>query len=578
MKFVSSPIRSSARPFILTALLLAFVSFGLSRWGLNLRHESALAQTTVTVVNAASFDNSANKAISPDTIAAAFGTFVTQNNQNFFAGPLPLPVTLGGVSVTINGTRAALFFASTGQLNILIPANIQDGDAMIVVTNSDNTTRTGTFRVERASPGVFSARSTGTGTAAALTTTDGVSYLPVFNPDGSERDVNAGTRTAPNFLILYTTGIRYTPAANPTDGNGVAESVSVTLQGVPARVDFAGPVRDFVGLDQINLVIPPEMSGLGRSLGPVNVVVTANSRSSNAVTIKIGGDLPNVNLTSIVFGETKTSELTADDQIQAAGSKLFFFDAYDFMTTAPNTTVAIDLRSSQLESFLLLYRLEGANLIPIGFDEDTGGLGDGDYVNDNALLLNVIQNPGRYVIFVTTEDEQPVGVGAYTLKLTSITAPQLNYGQSVGDATMVTSDLQTSAGDFVDVYWFNGAQNDNVRINMNSSAFDSLIIMQSNDNEDFFAADDGGGGLNAQLTQRLSRSTIYLILATPLAPNVTGAYTLSLTRLTSSLLEGGNAFEPFSPSGREIHRGRVKLPGTGRSGLERSSRGRIIDQ
>ena len=58
---------------------------------------------------------------------------------------------------------------------------------------------------------------------AALTTTDGVTYQPVTNADGSERELNVGTRERPNFLVLFATGIRNAVAANPNDANGREE-------------------------------------------------------------------------------------------------------------------------------------------------------------------------------------------------------------------------------------------------------------------------------------------------------------------------------------------------------------------
>src|SRR5690349_11942458 len=55
---------------------------------------AAAAQQQVFVVNAASF--ATDGATAPDTLATAFGSFVTQNNQAYSATSLPLPTTLGG--------------------------------------------------------------------------------------------------------------------------------------------------------------------------------------------------------------------------------------------------------------------------------------------------------------------------------------------------------------------------------------------------------------------------------------------------------------------------------------------------
>lgn len=156
-------------------------------------------QPAIVVVNAASFAN--NGAVAPEMIASVFGVFKTQDDQPFVATALPLPTTLGGIQVTVKGVNARLFFTSNSQINFLIPSLTATGAASVVVTNADNTTRTSTIIIAPASPGIFTTRTDGQGTAVAQTTADGVNCLNIFNPDGSERDVDAGAKARPDFLI-----------------------------------------------------------------------------------------------------------------------------------------------------------------------------------------------------------------------------------------------------------------------------------------------------------------------------------------------------------------------------------------
>jgi uncharacterized protein (TIGR03437 family) len=587
-----SMIRSTRRLLIFAACLIAVASVGRSSFqGAFLRGAVSAQAIPVTVVSAASF--SGDKVLAPDSIAAAFGQYVTQNNQSFTAPSVPLPTTLGGVSVKIGTTSAGLFFVSPLQINFQIPAGLADAQAAtITVTNSDNSTRTGTFTIVRSSPGVFSAKSDGSGVAAAQTTKDGVNIQNIFNPDGSAKDVDAGTAQQPDFLILYTTGIRNTPAANPNDGNGVAESVTVKFQGVPGQVLFAGPVPGFVSLDQINVRIPPELAGVGS----VNIVVSANGRTSNTVTMKLGGQTPPVRVTTMAFGDTKTGQLTADSQVQVDNStgNTFFFDAYKFTTTTPNTTVAIDLRSTQFDAAVLLYRIDSGTLTPIGADDQSGGYGNGTIENNNALLLTVLQTAGDYVIFASSSDVQPDGIGTYTLKLLSNVMTQFSYGQTTSNAAITTNSLQTSAGDYLDVYWFNGAQGDKQQIRMSSTAFDSFLILQGNEGDPPLTADDnsGGGptGKDALIDPThgdvqglpplasLPRTGIYIIIATPFEPNKTGAYTLSLNKLTSfdaNPAENTGALN-FTTSGRQIRDSRGRVANFGQTSFERLGRRLII--
>ena len=567
MKRIPTAICRKAGQLLFAALLISLSSLAIT------------AQAQVSAVNAASF--ATDKVVTPDTIAAAFGTFTTQNNQVFIASTVPLPTTLGGVRVRIGTTDCGLFFVAPSQINFVLPASVADGNSVTVtVTNSNNSTTTGTITVVRAAPGIFSARSNGQGAAAAQTTTGGP-LVNTYNPDGTERDVSAGTIAQPNVLVLYVTGIRNTPAANPTDGNGVAEAVTCTIQGVPATVLYAGQAPGFVGLDQVNVVIPPELAGLGS----VNIKLRANNRDSNVVTIKLAGSLPPVRAQAITFGQTVTGALAADDQVQAgsAGST-YFFDAYSFTTTAANTTIAIDLRSTSFDAAVLLYNNANGLLTPIAADDQSGNYGSTQAANNNnALLMTVIPNPGNYAIFATSSDLEPNGLGSYTLKLLNNVATPIAYGQTL-NGSIANTDLQTSAGTYLDLYWFTGAQGDNTRTNMNSTAFDSFLLLHSNVGDPRLAQDDNsGGGQNAQLTFRLTSNGIHLIIATPLDPNITGNYSVQLQKLASVADDPQAALKAsfdslFKAPGREIRDFRFGLVDPDKPSLERFGIRRIIER
>jgi uncharacterized protein (TIGR03437 family) len=229
-------------------------------------------------VNAASFTQDA---VAPGSLAALFGRFQTMGGQTFMPGAFP--TTLGGVSVKVNGNDAGLWFASNGQVNIALPQTLPDGPATVVVTNADASVRTGTINIRRSAPGIFTFFANGAGTPAAVVTTNGQSFLPVFNPDGTPAPISAGTTQTPNFLVLFVTGLRNVPATNPNDQNGVAESVTATIGTATATVSFAGPAPGLNGVDQVNMIIPPQLAGMGA----VNVRLTAGGYTTNAVTVRI---------------------------------------------------------------------------------------------------------------------------------------------------------------------------------------------------------------------------------------------------------------------------------------------------
>jgi uncharacterized protein (TIGR03437 family) len=508
--------------------------------------QATAQQQAVTVVSAATF--ASDNTVAPNSIGAAFGQFSTQSGAIFVAGTVPLPTTLGGVSATVNGVAAQLLFVAPGQINFVIPGATANGQATIVVTGSDNSTKSGTFTVVRTQPGIFmvnvSLRS-----AAAQTTTDGVNYQFTSNADGTLRDVNAGTVQNPNFLVLYLTGLRNAQADNPNDANGVAEGITVTFLGVPGEVTYAGPAPGFTGLDQINVRIPPELAGLGTI--NVRVKINSNGQESNTVTIRLGGQIPPTVANPINPNEVVAGALTFADQVQVAGDNVYFFDAFAFQTTGNNVSVAIDLRSPApggsptapvFDPTLFLFKVVGNDLQLLAIDDQSGGIGTPNffssgtqctldpYDNNNSLILTVIPDPGLYVVVVTSSDFNPLGVGSYTLLVKPNVHTPLTYGQTV-QGNLETTDIRTSAGTYLDVYAFNGVQGDRITATM-TSTIGSFLLLQSNDGETLEFSDSNCAlpGNTATLTFQLPESGTYLLYAYSPTLNTTGAYSLSLQR------------------------------------------------
>ena len=77
----------------------------------------------------------------------------------------------------------------------------------------------------------------------------------------------------PLYLSLYGTGIR---------GASSIANLHVTIGGVPVPVEYAGPQRQFAGLDQVNLHLPPSLNGKGET----DLVLTVDGVAAN--TIRIG--------------------------------------------------------------------------------------------------------------------------------------------------------------------------------------------------------------------------------------------------------------------------------------------------
>ncbi|HKQ77634.1 MAG TPA: M36 family metallopeptidase [Blastocatellia bacterium] len=226
----------------------------------------------LTPVNAADFRIGP---LAADSIVAAFGSNLA--NRFEFAQSLPLPTSLAGTTLTVNGVPAPLLFVSPTQINFIVPPMVNPGQAVFIASSPMGTYSIGNVQIVAAAPAIFTADSSGAGDAAALATVDGINF--------QTQPFDVMMNGKPNILVLFGTGIRRAPATNPNDGNGVAESVNITIDGRNANVLYAGSQGSLTGLDQVNVEMPAALAGSGPRR--IEVVVTVNGVAANRVSIRI---------------------------------------------------------------------------------------------------------------------------------------------------------------------------------------------------------------------------------------------------------------------------------------------------
>ena len=238
------------------------------------------------VVDGASFALHPNP-LAPGAIVSIFGSDLTDGSDGsstFFDSNGKLTTTLAGAQVTFNGIEASLFAAFPTQLNVQIPTELTDvSSATVEVTVNGETSTPRTVFIDPVSLGIFTVDSSGSG-AGAILHADG-SLVTSQNP------VEAG-----QIIIIFCTGLgEVTPEVGtglPATGlHTTVETPTVTIDGLPAEVQFSGLAPGFVGLYQVNVVVPPSIL----TSSTISVLLTIGGKQSNQVTIavlEVGGEIP----------------------------------------------------------------------------------------------------------------------------------------------------------------------------------------------------------------------------------------------------------------------------------------------
>jgi uncharacterized protein (TIGR03118 family) len=170
--------------------------------------------------------------------------------------------TLGGTTVTVNGTPAPILYASSGITNIIVPWSVTGTTANIVVTVGSAASQTLTMPLAATAPGLFG----------------GATYNQDGTPNTSSNPAAAGS-----VVVFYATGLGQT---DPAGQDGVrygslvlAETiapVTATIGGMAAQVIYAGSAPgQLSGLMQVEIVVPA-----GAGTGVATAVITTGGASS----------------------------------------------------------------------------------------------------------------------------------------------------------------------------------------------------------------------------------------------------------------------------------------------------------
>jgi uncharacterized protein (TIGR03437 family) len=228
------------------------------------------------VVNAAS--GQAGQGLAPGSYISIFGSSLSDVLRTLTTTSLPL--SMAGVSISLDGGSLSLpgrlSFVSPGQVNVQIPWEFQGLASVKMKVIADGIT-SAVYPVPLSdyAPAAFEyANPSGTGLLAAATDAAGALLRP------------AHPAARGQTIVIYANGLG--PVDNrPASGepsqsqplSGTRVTPVVTIGGKTAQVQFSGLTPTYVGLYQLNVVVPPDSPP-----GIQPLIITANgipSKSSN---------------------------------------------------------------------------------------------------------------------------------------------------------------------------------------------------------------------------------------------------------------------------------------------------------
>jgi uncharacterized protein (TIGR03437 family) len=252
----------------------------------------ALAQPSVStggVINNGSY--AVGQAVAPGSVVSIFGSGLAAATLGF--DTIPLSVTLGSTEVFFNNEPAPLYFISSGQINAQLPWDLPtSGTVNITVKVGSVTSAPVPVPMASVAPGIYSIPA-GVGYAVAINNSD----QSIAAPAGAIPGIVTHPAKAGDVMIMYASGlgavglgVNGNPSSPPATGAASLDATRYSLSvptllvgGTPAQILFSGLTPQFVGINQINFIVPSVPAGNSIPIQLVEGGIT----STNQVVIAI---------------------------------------------------------------------------------------------------------------------------------------------------------------------------------------------------------------------------------------------------------------------------------------------------
>jgi uncharacterized protein (TIGR03437 family) len=211
------------------------------------------------IVNAANY-TPITAPYGPGELVNIYGTFTGATTQTASSGSFP--TSLGGAQVSVNGRPASIYSVSPNLITALIPYGTTGNTAAFQVTVNGTQSNQVSVYSDSTGPGVYTVGQNGIGQAAILHAN--------FSPVSSGSPANSGetVQLFLNGLGTVTPAVADGAAAPSSPLSNVDSSCDVYIDGMTqASVSFCGLAPGFVGLYQINFVVPSGLNSGNHYVG-----------------------------------------------------------------------------------------------------------------------------------------------------------------------------------------------------------------------------------------------------------------------------------------------------------------------
>lgn len=205
----------------------------------------------------------------PGTYIEIYGSNLSGKTRTWAASDFTngrAPTTLEGVSVTVNGQAAYVYYVSPTQVNVQVPALVPTtGSVPVVVRYDGQASASVPLPMRTVSPGLLAPATfkvDGTQYAAAVHHSTGA-----FVSNGKVPDMPAAPARPGETLVFYGIGFGpVTPSTAAVAGQiaqgqtTVTNAVEFRFGETTAQVGYAGLVPDLVGVYQFNVTVPQNVT------------------------------------------------------------------------------------------------------------------------------------------------------------------------------------------------------------------------------------------------------------------------------------------------------------------------------